>query len=219
MKPIHWIVGLLLLVAVGAWTLKQKLYPAAVCTADSQVASNVAPRVTTPAAVDTQLPDKPTVPTQNPLLTGDDVLRHIMSEPTTPPDTKSGSDPTPPAKTDDPTQPIFVPTPPPDLLDPHEMARSSLPFVGADPVADVVWFNAINDPTIPAKQRSDLIEDLNEDSFPDPKNITSDDLPLIMSRMELIEQIAADAMDETNAKAFAEAYKDLTKLLIKVSQE
>ena len=100
-----------------------------------------------------------------------------------------------------------------------DLARLALSTVGTDPVAELFWYDAINDPSLTAKQRKDLIEDLNEDSFPDPKNITQTDLPLIMSRMELIEEIAADAMDETNAAAFAEAYKDLTKLLYKLTQE
>jgi len=92
-------------------------------------------------------------------------------------------------------------------------AREALSYVGTDANAEAVWLNAINDPTIPANERKDLIEDLNEDGFPDPHHITADDLPLVMTRIAMIEQIAPNAMDDTNAAAFAEAYKDLTNML------
>src|SRR5262249_38670621 len=101
---------------------------------------------------------------------------------------------------------------------PKEIARQALSFVGADPMAEAVWAQAINDPNLSAHDRKDLIEDLNEDGFPDPKNITQDDLPLIVNRLALIEAMAPDAMDDTNAAAFAEAYKDLANMLTKLSQ-
>jgi hypothetical protein len=84
--------------------------------------------------------------------------------------------------------------------------------VGADPEAEEVWFAAINDPLLPAEERKDLIEDLNEDGFPDPRNLTPEDLPVIESRILIIEELAPDAMDEVNADAFAEAYKDLVNM-------
>ena len=72
---------------------------------------------------------------------------------------------------------------------------------------------AINDPNRSSEERKDLIEDLNQDGFPDPKNVTEDDLPLILSRLLLIEELAPDAIDEVNADAFQEAYKDLVNML------
>jgi hypothetical protein len=39
-----------------------------------------------------------------------------------------------------------------------------------------------------------------------------EDLPLIASRLELIEELAPTAIDEANFNAFAEAYKDLTQM-------
>ena len=224
MKPIHFIVGLLLLLGIGAWFIKQKLYPTpalpnTVAFSGPAYQPDNTSRASQPS--ESIAPDK--TQTQIKPLTRDDVEKLLDAQAQLIPMKTGADDATNPSPVNPPQDksatPIFVPTPPTDLLDPHEMARSSLPFVGSDPVADVIWFNAINDPTISAKQRSDLIEDLNEDSFPDPKNITKDDLPLIMSRMELIEQVAADAMDESNAKAFAEAYKDLTALLVKLSQD
>ena len=97
------------------------------------------------------------------------------------------------------------------------VARQALAFVGADPEAESVWLDAINDPERSAHERSDLIEDLNEEGFADPRNPTIDDLPLIQNRLALIEALAEDAMDDTNAAAFAEAYKDLVNMYAKAA--
>jgi hypothetical protein len=97
------------------------------------------------------------------------------------------------------------------------LARQALSFVGLDPVAEEAWAEAINNPDLPPNERKDLIEDLNEDGFPDPKNITEDDLPLILSRITLIEEHAPSAMDEVNSAAFKEAYKDLLKMYFKLA--
>ena len=58
----------------------------------------------------------------------------------------------------------------------------------------------------------DLIEDLNEDGLSDPKHPSEQDLPLILNRLLLLEEIAPDAMDKVNADAFQEAYKDLLRM-------
>jgi len=58
----------------------------------------------------------------------------------------------------------------------------------------------------------DLIEDLNEEGFQDPKRLTQVDLPLILSRIELIELLAPSAIDDVNAAAFKEAHKDLVAM-------
>ncbi|MEI7731177.1 MAG: hypothetical protein WCO56_16505 [Verrucomicrobiota bacterium] len=63
-----------------------------------------------------------------------------------------------------------------------------------------------------ANERKDLIEDLNEDGLSDPKHPGPQDLPLILSRLALIETVAPNAMDDINAAAFAEAYKDLANM-------
>jgi hypothetical protein len=93
------------------------------------------------------------------------------------------------------------------------MARTALSYVGVDPEAEAYWENAINNPNLSADERKDLIEDLNEDGLSDPKNPGPEDMPLIASRLMLIEELAPYAMDQVNADAFAEAYKDLTGLL------
>ena len=100
---------------------------------------------------------------------------------------------------------------------PEAVAREALSYVGADPVAEEVWYAAINDPQLSAKSRQNLIEDLNEDGFSDPHHPTADDLPLIVSRLQLIEAVAPDAADEVNAAAFAEAYKDLVNMFLRVT--
>jgi hypothetical protein len=92
------------------------------------------------------------------------------------------------------------------------LARSALSLVGADPDAEAFWVSAINDPTRSEHERKDLIEDLNEEGFDDPKNVTADDLPLIVNRLAIIEQLAPSALDDVNDAAFAEAYKDLVNM-------
>jgi hypothetical protein len=91
-------------------------------------------------------------------------------------------------------------------------ARLALSFVGTDPVAEAYWSQAINDPNLPSAERKDLIEDLNEDGLMDANHPTAQDMPIIVNRIQLIEQMAPQAMDSVNARAFAEAYKDLVNL-------
>jgi hypothetical protein len=141
---------------------------------------------------------------------------------------KSAS-PVPPARTDargqartpPPASAAQVPQPPrpppPPLQDP--VARVALSWVGFDPTAEQYWAWAINDPRLPGHERQDLIEDLNEEGFADPRNVTADDLPLIVSRLRLIERLAPDAMDKVNADAFQEAYKDLVNMVIRLTQQ
>src|SRR5262249_46324725 len=100
----------------------------------------------------------------------------------------------------------------PDAPQDKPIERVALSYVGADPAAEAIWFKAINDPQISAHDRSDLIEDLNEEGFENPHNPTFDDLPLIENRLAIIETLAPDSMDDVNAAAFAEAYKDLINM-------
>ena len=135
----------------------------------------------------------------------------------------TGTRQAPPAKTPDraipdkrppPSQPAKPPAAKPPARNPE--ARDALSRVGLDPAAEAVWLKAINDPDLPPEERKDLIEDLNEDGFPDPRNVTEADLPLILSRMELIEQLWPGAMDAVNEAAFREAYKDLVNMYIRL---
>ena len=109
-----------------------------------------------------------------------------------------------------------APKPPKEpLKDP--LARVALSMVGFDADAEEYWLMAINDPTITGEEKEDLIEDLNEEGFDDPKNVTADDIPLILSRLNIIEAYAPFAADELNARSFLEAYKDLWNMLAKAS--
>ncbi|HVT90459.1 MAG TPA: hypothetical protein VHD56_16515 [Tepidisphaeraceae bacterium] len=91
-------------------------------------------------------------------------------------------------------------------------AREALAGVGSDPDAEAVWVSAINDTRLSGNQRRELIEDLNNTGIPNSRNITPDYLPIIENRLALIEQLAPDAIDDVNAAAFQEAYKDLINM-------
>lgn len=92
------------------------------------------------------------------------------------------------------------------------LARVALAEIGSDPAAEAYWIGAINDSSLPAEERKDLIEDLNEDGLSDPRHPSVQDMPLILRRIRLIEQLAPSAMDDVNRDALAEAYKDLVGL-------
>ena len=97
-------------------------------------------------------------------------------------------------------------------------ARLALNYVGADPQADGFYQKAINDMTLTENHRKNLIEDLNQDGFPDTRNLTARDLPLIQNRISFIEQQAPLATDPANVAAFKEAYKDLLKMRERASR-
>ncbi len=95
------------------------------------------------------------------------------------------------------------------------LARVALFFVGTgDQEADAYWESAIFDPSLPAEERKDLIEDLNETGMADPHDPGPADLPMILARIGLIEQLVPYSIDQVDANAFAEAYKDLSGLAI-----
>lgn len=88
----------------------------------------------------------------------------------------------------------------------------ALAYVGVSGRAEQLWERAINDPQMPPDARKDLIEDLNQEGFANPRQPTAADLPLIQRRLALIEQHAPKAKDAINAAAFAEAKKDLLEM-------
>lgn len=112
------------------------------------------------------------------------------------------------------SQPPPIP-PGQQVVDPD--ARAALALVGEDPDAEAYWENAIFDPTLPDKERDDLMEDLNEVGFADPEQPGQQDLPLILNRLAIIEQIAPYT-DDFMARHLGEAYKDLLQMANKVSQ-
>jgi hypothetical protein len=102
------------------------------------------------------------------------------------------------------------------LQDPD--ARAALALVGVDPAAEQYWLDAIHDSSLPDKEREDLMEDLNEAGFADPKNVTPDDLPLIVSRLELIQTVLPHA-DDFMASHLLEAQKDLATMYTQVTHQ
>jgi hypothetical protein len=180
------VIGML---AAAAWFFCQ---PA---VTDKPALQNVA-RVSQPAPVAAPAPEQPAMAA---------VPEPPVSEPSAPvptvpaakPHKKSGAVKT--AKTKPPIQ------------DPD--ARAALSFVGTDPDAEAYWASAINDPTLPAEERKDLIEDLNQDGLSNPDHPGPDDFPLIVNRLQLIDEMSPDAMDPVNARAFQDARKDLVAML------
>ena len=113
---------------------------------------------------------------------------------------------------------LVLPAEPADKNVPAHVAREALKLIGTDPVAETIWVDAINNPALPAADRKNLIEDLNEAGFADPKNPTEAELPLIQHRLALIEKLAQTPMDAINAAAFNEAYKDLKAMATRLTQ-
>jgi hypothetical protein len=91
-------------------------------------------------------------------------------------------------------------------------ARMALSLVGADSGAEQYWLAAIFDPALPDQEREDLMEDLNEDGLSNPEHPGLEDLPLIVNRLQIIEEIAPYA-DEFMLTHLGEAFKDLHLLL------
>jgi len=116
---------------------------------------------------------------------------------------KSGAQP-------EPQKPIGPARQKEPLRDPD--ARTALSLVGVDPDAEAYWLSAISDTSLPDQEREDLMEDLNEDGLSDPKHPGPEDLPLIVNRLAIIEEIAPNA-DPFMQEHLGEAYKDLNNML------
>jgi hypothetical protein len=104
-----------------------------------------------------------------------------------------------------------------DSVKKEPLARLALSYVGADQQANEFYQRAINDPVMTPSHRKNLIEDLNEDGL-NFRNLTQQDLPLIKSRLMLIDQLAPSAMDKVNAAAFQEARKDLVNMVTRLER-
>lgn len=91
-------------------------------------------------------------------------------------------------------------------------ARAAMGLVGIDPEAETYWTEVINDPNVPATERRVLIQGLSQAGLSNPRNPTPDDMAIIANRMALIEEIAPDAVDQSNADAFADVYNNLASL-------
>lgn len=89
------------------------------------------------------------------------------------------------------------------------LARVALHWVGTDDRAEQFYQVAVNDPNLSPNARKNLVEDLNQDGFANPKQLGTADLALIDRRLKFIERVAPDAKDPTVIAAFGEAKKDL----------
>ena len=97
------------------------------------------------------------------------------------------------------------------------LATQALAFVGTTADANSVWEAAVDDATLSAEARRKLIAGLTTEGF--DSNLTAADLPLISARMTLIEQLAPDALDESNEAAFEAAYERLQEMYDSVEQK
>ena len=107
---------------------------------------------------------------------------------------------------------VAAPSAPANAPYSSEVARVALGLVGTgDPDAEAYWAGAIFDTSLPDKEREDLMEDLNEAGLINPQRATAADMPVIMNRLAIIEQVAPYA-DPFMQEHLAEACKDLLNL-------
>lgn len=111
------------------------------------------------------------------------------------------------------------PSPTADTAEIEREAREALPRVGANTNATNTWLEAINNPEVPAATRAALIGGLADEGFSDADNPGEADLPLIQARMQLVERIAPQAIDNTNTTAFNEVYRALQQFAERLAQD
>jgi len=99
------------------------------------------------------------------------------------------------------------------------LAQIALTYVGKNEKADSLFLKAIDGSTLNRDTRRNLIEDLNQSGFTDPKNVSPADLPLIQKRLALIDASLLDTTDPVNAEAFREARKDLLAMQAKLTDQ
>jgi hypothetical protein len=91
------------------------------------------------------------------------------------------------------------------------LAREALALVGTYPEAEAYWFAALGNPNLPQNERQDLVDDLNEEGLPDPKHPTADDLPVLLARIEMLEE--AMLWFEGDTYDWKEPHDDLARLI------
>jgi hypothetical protein len=89
------------------------------------------------------------------------------------------------------------------------LAREALALVGVNPEAEKYWYDAVHDTSLPTSERQDLIDDLNEKGLPSPHHPTPADLPLIRSRIDILQHLIATLPSELK---YQEALDDLLQL-------
>lgn len=190
-----WIIAcLMVLIAAtlgGLWASRQSAKKSAIIPTPSRRAETAVKQVPTPSApVETAI-----APVEPPSVTIQPALKPQKPIPSQPQN-----------KTRPPKEP---------LRDPD--ARDALALVGIDPQAEDYWLDAIFDANLPDKERDDLMEDLNEVGFSDPQKVTANDLPLIVNRLQIIDQVLPYADDFMTAHLL-EAQKDLANMYAQAAQ-
>ncbi|MCA8970580.1 MAG: hypothetical protein KDC95_12375 [Planctomycetes bacterium] len=107
----------------------------------------------------------------------------------------------------------------PDVSVPTKIAFRALWYLGTDPEAEKTWLRAINDRNQPPGVRSDLIIDMVDEGYSDNDHPSEVDLPIIKSRLELIERYAPFAIDDVNKRAFEVAYRELLELYLRLGDK
>ena len=192
MKTRWGVIGLVIISGALGFMLLNRQSPQPVATIKPPQASPALAPIVAPAPVVVEQP-VPAVPMREPQV-------QSTPKPTQSPRVQAQNPPANPGK-----EPLHDPD-----------ARAALALVGFDPEAEQYWLDAIYDSSLPDNEREDLMEDLNEVGFDDPKNLTADDLPLILSRLVLIQQIAPNT-DPFMAEHLGEAYKDLANMYDRVA--
>lgn len=98
------------------------------------------------------------------------------------------------------------------------IGRLALNYVGKDDAAVDLFHKAALDPQLKPDQRRNLIEDLNQDGISNRKNPTPEDLKIVANRYALTQAYLEQPYvknDQVLSAAFAEANKDLAKILQK----
>jgi hypothetical protein len=98
-------------------------------------------------------------------------------------------------------------------------AQAALSLVGSSQEANAYWYAAVNNPGVPALERTVLIAALSEAGFEDRNNLTEDDLPLILSRIAILRRLAENPLDQANAAAIEAAYNELVDMAAEVTGE
>ncbi len=190
-----WIVACLaVLIAAtltGLWASRQPAKESAIVSPPPQHSAKTVPMPPVPVEMAVTLPDEP--------------LQPVTVQP--------APKPRKPIATQSQNQAVKPPKEP--LHDPD--ARDALALVGIDPQAEDYWMDAIFDTSLPDKERDDLMEDLNEVGFSNPQNVTADDLPLIVNRLQIIDQVLPYA-DPFMTDHLLEAQKDLANMYAQAAQ-
>jgi hypothetical protein len=175
-------------VVCGLWASRQPAKEVAVISPPPQQVVKKAVETPPPAPVQTAVAPRDEPPPQEPMV------KPVANPQKT----------VPVQRQNQPSKPPKEPLHDPD-------ARDALALVGVDSDAEGYWLDAIFDTSLPDKERDDLMEDLNEVGFADPSNVTPDDLPLIASRLQIINEVLPYA-DPFMTGHLLEAEKDLANM-------